>query len=119
MLYIRPVTMFLHFEFRCCCGRPLNQHGKLTTVQEENEGAEVADEEAEENDSSGSQDEAFELEERSKLVKNQGWYRDCDSYTDSNQAPFWLSPLTVFPVLQCVAPESIQLLSPRKVIGNS
>lgn len=56
----------------CCCGRPENKHGKLTTVQEENEEAETVSEAAGESESSDNEDEAFELEERVKFAKGQG-----------------------------------------------
>ena len=59
--------------FRCCCGRHENQHGKLTTVQEENEELEIANDAAEEsNDSDNSQPEVFETGERVKFVKSLG-----------------------------------------------
>ena len=37
---------------RCCCGRPENQHSKLTTVQEENEELEIAHDVVEDSDCS-------------------------------------------------------------------
>ena len=37
---------------RCCCGRPENQHSKLTTVQEENEELEIAHDVTEDSDCS-------------------------------------------------------------------
>lgn len=62
---------------RCCCGRPENQHGKLTTVQEENEELEIANDAAEEcadSDNSQPEDEVFNgTNERLKLVQSQGW----------------------------------------------
>lgn len=61
---------------RCCCGRPENQHGKLTTVQEENEELEIANDAAEEcadSDNSQPEDEVFGTNERLKLVQSQGW----------------------------------------------
>ncbi|KAJ7392349.1 hypothetical protein OS493_012008 [Desmophyllum pertusum] len=60
----------------CCCGRPENQHGKLTTVQEENEELEIANDAAEEcadSDNSQPEDEVFNgTNERLKLVQSQG-----------------------------------------------
>lgn len=60
---------------RCCCGRPENQHGKLTTVQEENEEIEMASDAVEESaDNSQSEDE-FETDGKVKFVKSQGWFK--------------------------------------------
>lgn len=63
--------------FRCCCGRAENQHGILTTVQEENEELEVASDAAEDNtDSDDSQPEdelQSETKERVQFINSQGW----------------------------------------------
>lgn len=72
---------------RCCCGRPKNQHGKLTTVQEENEVAEEASEITEGDDTGSSQDEAFEVEDRVTLVKNKGWFKcELTAYGDATHS---------------------------------
>lgn len=55
----------------CCCGRPENKHGKLTTVQEENEEVEVASEigEGDVFDSNHNEEEEFETKDSVLLVK--------------------------------------------------
>lgn len=56
----------------CCCGRPENQHGKLTTVQEENEEIEMASDAAEESADNSQPEDEFERDENVKFVKSQG-----------------------------------------------
>ena len=70
----------VNFPWRCCCGRPENKHGKLTTVQEENEGDEVASEIGEEDvfDSSHNEEEEFETKGTVLLVKGKGWCMKSD-----------------------------------------
>lgn len=60
---------------RCCCGRPENQHGKLTTVQEENEEIEMASDAAEESADNSQPEDEFERDEKVKFVKSQGWLK--------------------------------------------
>lgn len=60
---------------RCCCGRPENQHGKLTTVQEENEEIEMASDAAEEYADNSQPEDEFERDEKVKFVKSQGWLK--------------------------------------------
>lgn len=60
---------------RCCCGRPENQHGKLTTVQEENEEVEIANDAAEESADDSLPEDEFETDEKVKFVKSQGWFK--------------------------------------------
>lgn len=70
--------LVLCIVFRCCCGRAENQHGKLTTVQEENEELEIANDAAEESgtDSDNSQAEVFDTDEKVKFVKSEGWFKN-------------------------------------------
>lgn len=60
---------------RCCCGRPENQHGKLTTVQEENEEIEMASDAAEEYADNSQPEDEFERDENVKFFKSQGWFK--------------------------------------------
>lgn len=60
---------------RCCCGRPENQHGKLTTVQEENEEIEMASDAVEESADNSQPEDEFERDENVKFVKSQGWFK--------------------------------------------
>ena len=82
----RPVTFLcgtcyivLNYYYRCCCGRAENQHGKLTTVQEENEELEIANDAAEESDSylnnSEPEDEVFNTEESVQFAESQGCFK--------------------------------------------
>ena len=61
---------------RCCCGRSENQHGKLTSVQEENEEVELASDAAAESADNSQPEESFEADEKVKFVHSQGW---CES----------------------------------------
>ena len=64
--------MCISVLFRCCCGRPENQHGKLTTVQEENEEIEIAQDAAEESANSNNsqpEDELLQTGRRSSLPR--------------------------------------------------
>ena len=76
---------------RCCCGRPENKHGKLTTVQEENEEAEVASEIAEGDvfNSSHDEEEDFETKGTVELVKDKGWCVKSDSLDDHIKHCHW------------------------------
>lgn len=67
---------FITLVHRCCCGRPENQHGKLTTVQEENEEVELASDAAVESADNSQPEEEFETDEKVKFVHSQGW---CES----------------------------------------
>lgn len=68
---------------RCCCGRPENQHGKLTTVQEENEEVEIANDAAEESADDSLPEDKFETDEKVKFVKSQGWFKSQCLYCSS------------------------------------
>ena len=60
---------------RCCCGRLENQHGMLTTVQEENEEVEMASDAAEELGDNSQPEDEFETDEKVTFVKSQGWFK--------------------------------------------
>ena len=60
---------------RCCCGRRENEHGKLTSVQEENEEVELASDAAEESAVNSQTEDEFETDEKIKFVKSQGWFK--------------------------------------------
>lgn len=60
---------------RCCCGRHENQHGKLTTVQEESEEVEMASDVAEESAYNSQPEDEFETDDKVKFVKSQGWFK--------------------------------------------
>ena len=74
----------INFLWRCCCGRPENKHGKLTTVQEENEEVEVASEigEGDVFDSNHNEEEEFEIKDSVLLVKGKGWCMKSDRLID-------------------------------------
>jgi len=61
--------------YRCCCGRHENQHGKLTTVQEESEEVEMASNAAEESVYNSQPEDEFETDDKVKFVKSQGWFK--------------------------------------------
>ena len=69
---------------RCCCGRPENQHDKLTTVQEENEEIEMASDAAEDSADNSEPEDEFETDGKVKFVKIQGWCKSQCLYCTSD-----------------------------------